>query len=214
MTYFHILTHAIFKALLFLCAGFIIHRIIGSQDIRGLGGLVNISPLVGLGALLSFLSLCGVPFTCGFYSKDLIIEGYLLGGKNLFICLSFLVGVFLTVVYSFRLVYYMLLYNYQGLCIMSFKEDKGINFSIGVIGGVGVFFGCIMQWLFVDYSGGIYLSLGFKTIAVFVVFIIFRLFICYVLYGSLKEGSFISFVKNFVYRMWFLSLISSYTLGI
>lgn len=74
VAFFHLVTHALFKAILFLCAGTLIHGIQGSQDIRDLGGLISTFPLVGVCMNLANLSLCGVPFIAGFYSKDLLVE--------------------------------------------------------------------------------------------------------------------------------------------
>jgi NADH-ubiquinone oxidoreductase chain 5 len=74
LAFFHLITHALFKAILFLCAGILIHGILGSQDIRELGALVKINPIIGTCLNLANLSLCGFPFISGFYSKDLIVE--------------------------------------------------------------------------------------------------------------------------------------------
>jgi len=74
LAFFHLVIHALFKALLFLCAGVLIHGVGGSQDIRLCGGLARTFPLIGVCINLANLSLCGLPFLSGFYSKDLIIE--------------------------------------------------------------------------------------------------------------------------------------------
>jgi len=74
LAFFHLLTHAIFKALLFLCAGSIIHNILNSQDIRAIGGLCINIPLTSSFFNIANLALCGIPFLAGFYSKDLILE--------------------------------------------------------------------------------------------------------------------------------------------
>lgn len=74
LAFFHLVIHALFKALLFLCAGVLIHGVGGSQDIRMCGGLARSFPLIGVCMNLANLSLCGLPFLSGFYSKDLIIE--------------------------------------------------------------------------------------------------------------------------------------------
>ena len=74
IAFFHLITHALFKALLFLCAGILIHGVGGSQDIRIYGGLSLSYPLTGVCINLANLSLCGIPFISGFYSKDLIVE--------------------------------------------------------------------------------------------------------------------------------------------
>lgn len=145
IAYFHILTHAIFKALLFLCAGSLIHAVNGLQDLRVLGGILNFSPTLGYGILLSFLSLGGVPFTCGFYSKDLIIELYLIGEKNLLILFFFFMGVFSTIIYSYRLVYSLLLKSYGGGVYSNYRESSYMSFSIFLMGVLGVFFGGIIS---------------------------------------------------------------------
>lgn len=72
--FFHLITHAFFKALLFLCAGVIIHSCGGEQDIRNLGGLRHIMPLVYVSMSIASFSLMGVPFLSGYYSKEFIIS--------------------------------------------------------------------------------------------------------------------------------------------
>ena len=81
--FFHLLTHALFKALLFICAGSIIHNIINSQDIRSIGGLCTNIPLTTSCFNIANLALCGIPFLAGFYSKDLILEIVLLSHVNI-----------------------------------------------------------------------------------------------------------------------------------
>jgi len=70
----HLLTHALFKALLFICAGKIIHTIGGYQDVRVIGGLAGLLPISSICFNIANLALCGVPFLAGFYTKDLILE--------------------------------------------------------------------------------------------------------------------------------------------
>jgi NADH-ubiquinone oxidoreductase chain 5 len=106
LAFFHLLTHALFKALLFICAGAIIHNIKDSQDVRFIGGLVNQIPLTASCFNLSNLALCGIPFLAGFYSKDLILEVVSLSYVNLFSFILYFFSTGLTVCYSLRLVYY------------------------------------------------------------------------------------------------------------
>jgi NADH-quinone oxidoreductase subunit L len=102
---FHLMTHAFFKALLFLAAGSVIIGMHHDQDIRNMGGLRKYMPITWLTSLIGSLALIGTPFFSGFYSKDSIIELVKLSqitGSG-FAYFSVMVGVFVTAFYSFRL---------------------------------------------------------------------------------------------------------------
>jgi NADH-ubiquinone oxidoreductase chain 5 len=73
-SFFHLVNHAFFKALLFLSAGSVIHAMSGEQDMRKLGGLGKLLPFTYSMMLIGSLALAGFPFLSGFYSKDLILE--------------------------------------------------------------------------------------------------------------------------------------------
>ena len=72
--FLHLLIHAVFKSLLFLCSGFFIHCFLGNQDIRFMGGLVIQCPYISSCFCVCFMCLCGFPFFSGFYSRDFVIE--------------------------------------------------------------------------------------------------------------------------------------------
>ena len=71
---FHLFTHAFFKALLFLCAGSVIHAMGGEQDMRRMGGLWRKIPITYVPMWIGSLSLAGIPFFAGYYSKDTILD--------------------------------------------------------------------------------------------------------------------------------------------
>jgi NADH-quinone oxidoreductase subunit L len=102
---FHLMTHAFFKALLFLAAGSVIMGVHHNQDIRWMGGLRKYMPITWITALLGSLALIGTPLFAGFYSKDSIIEA--VHFSNLpgagFAHFAVLAGVFVTAFYSFRM---------------------------------------------------------------------------------------------------------------
>ncbi len=102
---FHLMTHAFFKALLFLAAGSVIMGVHHNQDIRWMGGLRKYMPITWITFLLGSLALIGTPLLSGFYSKDSIIEAvhesHLAGAS--FAYFAVLAGVFITAFYSFRL---------------------------------------------------------------------------------------------------------------
>ena len=109
---FHLMTHAFFKALLFLAAGSVIMGMHHDQDIRHMGNLKKYLPVTWITSLIGSLALIGTPFFAGFYSKDSIIEA--VAASNItgsgFAYFAVLVGVFVTAFYSFRL-YFMVFHG-------------------------------------------------------------------------------------------------------
>lgn len=102
---FHLMTHAFFKALLFLAAGSVIIGMHHDQDIRNMGGLRKYMPITWITSLLGSLALIGTPLFAGFYSKDMIIEAVHashLAGSG-FAYFAVMAGVFVTAFYSFRM---------------------------------------------------------------------------------------------------------------
>ncbi|HWM28397.1 MAG TPA: proton-conducting transporter membrane subunit, partial [Woeseiaceae bacterium] len=106
---FHLMTHAFFKALLFLAAGSVIIAMHHEQDIRKMGGLRKYMPITYWTALIGSLALIGFPGTAGFFSKDALIEAVKdshwqgQGAIYWIAYLSVLLGVFVTALYSFRM---------------------------------------------------------------------------------------------------------------
>jgi len=102
---FHLMTHAFFKALLFLAAGSVIIAMHHNQDIRYMGGLKKYMPITWITSLIGSLALIGTPFLSGFYSKESIIEAVKLSnlpGADIAYW-AVLIGVFVTAFYSFRM---------------------------------------------------------------------------------------------------------------
>lgn len=149
LAFFHLLTHALFKALLFICAGVIIHRIGNCQDIRFMGSLIFLIPLTCTFFTICNFSLCGLPFLSGFYSKDLIIELIRIKFINIFIYFIFYVSVGLTVRYSVRLSYYLIFGRFRFLRLNSLKEDNS-DLIIKRMGGLilfVIFRGRLLIWV-------------------------------------------------------------------
>ncbi|MFU8877869.1 MAG: NADH-quinone oxidoreductase subunit L, partial [Wenzhouxiangellaceae bacterium] len=104
---FHLMTHAFFKALLFLAAGSVIIALHHKQDMREMGGLGRIMPITAITAWIGSLALIGFPFTSGFFSKDLIIESVRLADRPgaAFATFAVYAGVVVTALYTFRMLY-------------------------------------------------------------------------------------------------------------
>lgn len=104
---FHLMTHAFFKALLFLSAGSVIIAMHHDQDMRNMGGLWKYLPVTWLTALIGALALIGTPFTSGFYSKDSILiavaHAQIPGATYAYFCV--MAGVFVTAFYTFRMIF-------------------------------------------------------------------------------------------------------------
>ncbi|PIP02905.1 MAG: NADH-quinone oxidoreductase subunit L [Zetaproteobacteria bacterium CG12_big_fil_rev_8_21_14_0_65_54_13] len=103
---FHLMTHAFFKALLFLAAGSVIHAVMSNQDIRKMGQLKKYMPITYITMFIAALALAGVPPFAGFWSKDLIIEATMvreLGWIGQFASFAVLTAVFMTAFYTFRM---------------------------------------------------------------------------------------------------------------
>lgn len=132
LAFFHLLTHALFKALLFMCSGNFIHNLLDCQDIRYLGRIVINIPLTCCFFNICNLALCGIPFLSGFYSKDLLLEVISIDYLNLFIYFLFFISTGLTVSYTFRLIYYSMVGNCNFLSFSSVNDEgylilKGIS---------------------------------------------------------------------------------------
>jgi NADH-quinone oxidoreductase subunit L len=101
---FHLMTHAFFKALLFMAAGIVIHALAGEQDMRKMGGLKALMPLTSWAFLVGALALAGVPPFAGFFSKDSILAAALdHGWYGQLLWVAGMAGTFLTGLYTFRM---------------------------------------------------------------------------------------------------------------
>lgn len=169
LAFFHLLTHALFKALLFIRAGSVIHRVGDYQDIRVIGGLVNYMPLSIITINLANLALCGMPFLAGFYSKDLILEVAFNGILNEFCFWLLVLSTGLTVCYTFRLIFYRMVGNFN-LKVLREVDDRRViivnpmvSLAIGAVVG-----GCFLSWLIFPSPSIICITFGMKLLALIV----------------------------------------------
>lgn len=216
LAFFHLLTHAIFKALLFMCAGVIIHIIRDTQDIRFIGGIRSYIPLTSLCINISNMALCGIPFLAGFYSKDLILELVRFRNLNLIIFFLYYVSTGLTIFYTFRLTIYLMVNDYNLVGVYNlYDEDYVILKRIFVLLFIRIIRGSFLSWLIFSYPYIIYLPFNLKIIVIYV-----RLvggFIGY-LVRNMKIYSVNKFIitynlRNFLCVMWFIPNLSTYGLN-
>lgn len=213
LAFFHLLTHAIFKALLFMCAGSVIHNFRNSQDIRFMGSLILQMPLTCIFFNISNLSLCGFPFLAGFYSKDLILEFSSLSYLNILIYFLFYFSTGLTIRYSFRLCYYSIVGN---LNFNSFFNLNDTSFYMlkGMLGLfiIVIFCGRCLSWLLFPTPHIICLPFFIKIIALLVSllggFLGFELS-----KFSLRIKNFSIFYVKFLYffsTIWYMPFLSTF----
>nr|UBI43982.1 NADH dehydrogenase subunit 5 [Eysarcoris rosaceus] len=213
-SYFHMLTHAFFKALMFLCAGLIIHCMNDSQDIRHMGGLINCLPFTCTCFCISNLSLCGFPFLSGFYSKDLGLEYMGFSYYNFYIYLIFYLSIGLTVCYSLRLVYFCF-GGYNGLFSSScYNEDYTMLFSLVLLTFLSIFSGSMLMWLIFPYPDFFCFPLFLKLMPI--IFVILGAWFGYSLslfsvYCSVFGISY-NYLTEIIGCMWFMPSFSTYML--
>nr|YP_011001021.1 NADH dehydrogenase subunit 5 [Dardanus hessii]WPN85844.1 NADH dehydrogenase subunit 5 [Dardanus hessii] len=148
LAFFHLLTHALFKALLFMCAGAVIHNAKEYQDIRCMGSMVISMPLTIMCMNLANLALCGMPFLAGFYSKDLILEIAFMSWINIIGMILYIVATMFTVCYTFRLIFFTLSGNFNLASFSNISDNESILTTPMMFLSFGaILMGAILSWL-------------------------------------------------------------------
>jgi NADH-ubiquinone oxidoreductase chain 5 len=151
---FHLISHAFYKALLFLGAGSVIHAVADNQDFRRYGGLINYLPLTYSVMLIASLSLVAFPFMAGFYSKDFILESafgqFTFSGIAVYVIAT--IGAIFTTLYSVKILYLTFLTNPSGPRVNYSKAHEGDLFMILpliILAVFSIFFGFLSKDLFI-----------------------------------------------------------------
>lgn len=165
LAYFHLILHAYFKAILFMCAGFTIHAIKDYQDIRTMGISESIIPFVINIVLVCNMSLCGLPFMRGFYSKDIILEYVILQNNRLIIIVIIIVSTLLTMAYSMRIRLILGLNNsISEPIVLKNVIDLFIFGGIILLYPFAVFGGYVVRWNIVVCPQIVYMPIWIKII--------------------------------------------------
>nr|YP_010895087.1 NADH dehydrogenase subunit 5 [Dideopsis aegrota]WJW73613.1 NADH dehydrogenase subunit 5 [Dideopsis aegrota] len=213
LAFFHLLTHALFKALLFMCAGAIIHNMNNSQDLRLMGGLSLFMPLTSTCFNVANMALCGMPFLAGFYSKDLILEIVSLSTVNLFIYYLFFFSTGLTVCYSLRLVYYSMTgdMNCSSLNVLNDESWVMLKGMLGLM-FMSIIGGSMLSWLMfmTPYTICLPFYLKFMTLFVCIIGGLLGYLISNISMFMMNKSLNNYYISMFSGSMWFMPYISTY----
>lgn len=204
LAFFHLITHALFKALLFVCAGTLIHLHHHRQDLRNMGNLVNQIPLTISCLNIANMALCGLPFLSGFYSKDLIIEITLYNNYRNVILLLFMIATIITAAYSLRLIFTGVLsinIGFNTQYVSDNRLDNTIPIILLRLGGI--FLGCFINWFFMSPLTDPVLNYFIK-ISAFVVTILGGILIYIVIFFNFSVSKNIKLIHNMRAYIWFI----------
>nr|YP_009441962.1 NADH dehydrogenase subunit 5 [Hylastes attenuatus]AOY40183.1 NADH dehydrogenase subunit 5 [Hylastes attenuatus] len=217
LAFFHLLIHALFKALLFMCAGAIIHNLGGHQDIRFMGPLMSYMPLTCTCMNISNFALCGLPFLSGFYSKDLVVEVFSMTVSNFFIYFMFYFSVGLTVSYTMRMSFYIF-YGDFNLISLNYLSDNNnlimLKSMMGLVVAV-IFMGSCLSWVMFSTPYFILLPLVLKLCTLLVIFVGGWLGyeMNYMFYFYQSKFSILYQMSLFMGAMWMMPVMSTYGLN-
>nr|YP_010417412.1 NADH dehydrogenase subunit 5 [Oxyodes scrobiculata]USF12110.1 NADH dehydrogenase subunit 5 [Oxyodes scrobiculata] len=216
LAFFHLLTHAMFKALLFMCAGVIIHMMNDMQDIRFMGGITYYIPLTSLCMNISNMALCGIPFLAGFYSKDLILELVSFSNLNMLVFFLYYISTGLTMFYTIRLIMYLMVNDFNLISIYNlYDEDYIMLKSMFVLLFMSVVSGSFLSWMIFSYPYMIYLPFNLKMMVIYVSII--GGFMGYLISNmqiySVNKFLMTYNLSSFLCLMWFMPNLSTYGLS-
>nr|AWV83920.1 NADH dehydrogenase subunit 5 [Tettigades lacertosa] len=207
LSFFHLIIHALFKASLFLCAGMIIHEFNNNQDIRMMGCLCYQMPMTMTLMNIANLSLCGIPFMSGFYSKDLIMESMCFNNINFAIMTLMYIGIGLTSFYSMRLSFFMMLANHNYNSFISLSETfNNMVKSVLTLNIYSIISGSMFMWLMFNQTHILLLSVEAKLMTL--ILSLYGIWMGYELSMILNSKN--SLTKEFSGSMWFMKQISTF----
>nr|YP_010719276.1 NADH dehydrogenase subunit 5 [Antheraea polyphemus]WDR47339.1 NADH dehydrogenase subunit 5 [Antheraea polyphemus]WDR47352.1 NADH dehydrogenase subunit 5 [Antheraea polyphemus] len=213
LAFFHLLTHAMFKAMLFMCAGVLIHMMNDIQDIRYMGGISMFIPMTSLCLNISNMALCGIPFLAGFYSKDLILEMVSFSNLNFLVFFFYYISTGLTMFYTLRLIMYTMIMDFNLMVIYNlYDEDYIMLKSMMVLLFMSVISGSFLSWMIFSYPYLIYLPFNMKMMVIYVSLLggLLGYMISNMNIYSMSKFLLTYNMSSFLCLMWFMPNLSTY----
>ena len=209
LAFFHLITHALFKALLFISAGSLIHHFSHTQDLRTITNSAHQAPITSSSILVASLALCGTPFLSGFYSKDLILEILTFNPINLLIFIIFAAATILTTAYSVRLAL-SLLWSSSSFSPLhnTHDEDPNLTLPILTLSTAAICVGRIINWMFTSPIPHPNLPSLYKILPL--IFIVLGAGLSWALFNLNTPRPLKNHPTNHIYtRIWFLTPLTS-----
>nr|YP_010968346.1 NADH dehydrogenase subunit 5 [Paraponera clavata]WNO15835.1 NADH dehydrogenase subunit 5 [Paraponera clavata] len=205
ISFYHLLTHALFKSLLFLCAGVMIHLMMNNQDIRYFGAMFKFIPFTYMSFMISSLTLVGFPFLSGFYSKDLIMELIYMKNNNYYLFLLMLISLVFTVSYSVRLLMYLYFKNKNFYLYVYLKENDISSLSMIMLLIGSLTSGSVLNWLY--FSDLVIFLPIYMKVCTLIMCMIGLIFSFTLKYLKLDKNLLLMYFFN---NMWFMNYMNMY----
>nr|BDQ44481.1 NADH dehydrogenase subunit 5 [Manus koellikeri] len=169
LAFFHMITHALFKALLFICAGTLIHSHMHSQDLRWMGNITTQMPTTTSCFILANMALCGAPFMSGFYSKDMIVESSIFYSNNFIMLLIILFTVSLTSFYTTRFMLTTIWGPSNSSPFIQLQENTSLTTPMLALSSMSIISGSMLIWIMPMNQEPMSMSMMIKNMPMFMV---------------------------------------------
>nr|QDP14181.1 NADH dehydrogenase subunit 5 [Vasticardium flavum] len=208
LAFFHLVVHALFKALMFMCVGCVIMAGLGVQEARYFSGLIYKMPVTSVWLCVSCASLSGFPVMGGFFSKDLLLEGFISDGLSVVGYLVMGLTCFFTGYYSLRLLFCVFIGD-GGQCFQSNEESFDHVRCMSLLGIGSVYGGVIFQCILLEVNEAKIVSVSEKlSIMSWVIFGFFCFLLAMVFEDGIISGTISRVMWSFFGKMFYLSTFS------
>nr|YP_009400212.1 NADH dehydrogenase subunit 5 [Zeylanicobdella arugamensis]AQT26250.1 NADH dehydrogenase subunit 5 [Zeylanicobdella arugamensis] len=205
MCFFHMVVHAMFKALLFICVGILINYNSHSQDLRWVGNLTKNMPVTSSCMIISILSMSGFPFLSSFYTKDIIMEFCVCNMNNMFMYMFMYMSIGLTMAYSTRMLYNIMFNSISISPFNMMSEDLNLMKTLILMTMPSMMSGSLISWLFISNID--HMMLSFNEMMLPLMIVVLSFIMSYIF--SMKFVKLPMFLINFSSSMWFMVTMST-----
>nr|AZL93212.1 NADH dehydrogenase subunit 5 [Eupelmus sp. ZJUH_2016012] len=206
LSFFHMIIHAMFKSMMFMSSGILIHSMNNYQDIRYMSNSLKLFPFTILMFMIANFSLCGTPFFSGFYSKDKILEIMMMSNLAIEVYIFLMISTALTVMYSVRLMYYLILKQNSFFTLSKLSDWKLMSYSMFFLMIFSLIMGWFLNWLIYSNLEIIYLEIPMKVSVLWMLILSIFLMLLFLKF-YLKSMNSLKFIFFFGKMSFFNSII-------